>query len=164
MNFKVTAIGYYALMLVYIAVFMGWTALMVLFLPRDASEFRACVGYLLVLEGVFFACSPFLQRTVTVTKDCVTDQWLFFAVRRIPAAAIADSGICVSYLAGYARQFVFLSTEPLSDEQVVKYFDGQRPKGFIVIEYPQDELDACISELVENYGIPYREINNPVSK
>lgn len=38
MNFKVTAIGYYALMLVYIAVFMGWTALMVLFLPRDASE------------------------------------------------------------------------------------------------------------------------------
>lgn len=157
MTFKVSAIGYYALMLVYIAVFMVWTALMVLFVPRDTDTFWTSVGYLLVLEGVFLACSPFLQRTVTITDDCVTEKWLFFVVRKIKAEDIADSGLCVSYIAGYVWQFVFFSTEPLTDRQVVERFNGKRPKNFIAIDHPQNELDACVSELVEKYRIPYRE-------
>ena len=78
---------------------------------------------------------------------------------------ISDIGVC-SYLFGnQVRQFAFVSTEKLSDEEVIQsdkmgIFQIKRHNGrFITIEHPQKGLDDCMKEIAERNILNYRQIS-----
>lgn len=159
MKFKVSVFGYYSLLVICIAVFIGWLVLIFCNPIHSKSDFLTSICYLLFFEFLFLLCSPILQRRVIVNDTCIAEKWLCFVIKRIVLDEIVSVGLCNSCIAAHARQYVFISDKPMSAEQAYKLFNSRKGRniGFIAIDHPQKGLDECISQLVEKYNLNYSE-------
>ena len=144
MKFKVSTIAYYGLIFLHLLIFALWLALIFICPVQNWENFSTSMAVFLILELLLFTCSPIAHRTVTIDDINVTEKWL--------------SG-------NQVRQFAFVSTEKLSDEEIVQFdkmgiFQIKKHNGrFITIEHPQKGLDDCMKEIAERNILNYRQIS-----
>ncbi|HCA56337.1 MAG TPA: hypothetical protein DEO95_12840 [Ruminococcaceae bacterium] len=165
MKFKVSIIAYYGLFLLHLLIFALWLALILICPIQNWEDFSTILAVFLILELLLFTCSPIAHRTVTIDDTFITEKWLCFTFNQMEISKISDIGVC-SYLFGnQVRQFAFVSTEKLSDEEVIQsdkmgIFQIKRHNGrFITIEHPQKGLDDCMKEIAERNILNYRQIS-----
>ena len=165
MKFKVSIIAYYGLFLLHLLIFALWLALIFICPVQNWEDFSTILAVFLILELLLFTCSPIAHRTVTIDDTFITEKWLCFTFNQMEISKISDIGVC-SYLSGnQVRQFAFVSTEKLSDEEVIQsdkmgIFQIKRLNGrFITIEHPQKGLDDCMKEIAERNILNYRQIS-----
>ena len=165
MKFKVSIIAYYGLFLLHLLIFALWLALIFICPVQNWEDFSTILAVFLILELLLFTCSPIAHRTVTIDDTFITEKWLCFTFNQMEISKISDIGVC-SYLSGnQVRQFAFVSTEKLSDEEVIQsdkmgIFQIKRHNGrFITIEHPQKGLDDCMKEIAERNILNYRQIS-----
>ena len=165
MKFKVSIIAYYGLFLLHLLIFALWLALIFICPVQNWEDFSTILAVFLILELLLFTCSPIAHRTVTIDDTFITEKWLCFTFNQMEISKISDIGVC-SYLFGnQVRQFAFVSTEKLSDEEVIQsdkmgIFQIKRHNGrFITIEHPQKGLDDCMKEIAERNILNYRQIS-----
>ena len=169
MKFKVSIIAYYGLFLLHLLIFALWLAL-IFICPiqnwdQNWEDFSTILAVFLILELLLFTCSPIAHRTVTIDDINVTEKWLCFTFNQMEISKISDIGVC-SYLSGnQVRQFAFVSTEKLSDEEVIQsdkmgiFQIKKHYRRFITIEHPQKGLDDCMKEIAERNILNYRQIS-----
>ena len=161
MQFKVNLFGYWFLNVMYGLVFAFWAVLAALYPPGDPADWGIFLRYLAGMELLFFLCSPFLQRRVRVDGAFITETWLWWKVDRLPLSAIRDVGLCLAAVSGHARQYVFLSSAPVTDAQAFRLYEERRwrHKGFFTVDYPQKGLDAFVSGVKAQNGLPDRPVS-----
>ena len=165
MKFKVSTIAYYGLIFLHLLIFALWLALILICPIQNWEDFSTILAVFLILELLLFTCSPIAHRTVTIDDTFITEKWLCFTFNQMEISKISDIGVC-AYLSGnQVRQFAFVSTEKLSDEEVIQsdkmgIFQIKRHNGrFITIEHPQKGLDDCMKEIAERNILNYRQIS-----
>ena len=165
MKFKVNTIAWYGVMFLHLFILALWLILLIFVPIRNRDDGEGFVFSLLAVELLFFSCSPIAHRIVIVDENAITEKWLCFVFNRMEVADISDCGVCTFLNGNQVRQFVFLSTETMSDEEVTA-FDrmdiGQRKKHkgrLIAIEHPQKGLDDCIREIAKKYSLQYRQFS-----
>ena len=119
MKWKVSEFGYYCLNVLYGLVFLLWVWLLTVSPIRGTDDLLGSLQLLMALEGLFFLCSPVLQRKVTIDESFVTEKWLWWRIDRVALSDITDIGLCVMAVSGHVRQYVFLSAFPVTDAQPI---------------------------------------------
>lgn len=165
MKFKVSILAYYGLFLLHLLIFALWLSLIIICQIQNWEDFSTSMVVFLILQLIVFTCSPIAHRTVTIDEMNVTEKWLSFTFNQMEISKISDIGVC-SYLSGnQVRQFAFVSTEKLSDEEIIQsdkmgIFQIKKHNGrFITIEHPQKGLDDCMKEIAERNFLNYRQIS-----
>ena len=165
MKFKVSTIAYYGLFLLHLLIFALWLALIFICPVQNWEDFSTILAVFLILELLLFTCSPIAHRTVTIDDTFITEKWLCFTFNQMEISKISEIGVC-SYLFGnQVRQFAFVSTEKLSDEEVIQsdkmgiFQIKKHYRRFITIEHPQKGLDDCMKEIAERNILNYRQIS-----
>lgn len=161
MKWKVSEFGYYCLNVLYGLVFLLWVWLLTVSPIRGTDDLLGSLQLLMALEGLFFLCSPVLQRKVTIDESFVTEKWLWWRIDRVALSDITDIGLCVTAVSGHVRQYVFLSAFPVTDAQAIRLYEEKRwkRKGFIVIDHPQKGLEACVKQMAQTNGLSFRLIS-----
>ena len=161
MKWKVSEFGYYCLNVLYGLVFLLWVWLLTVSPIRGTDDLLGSLQLLMALEGLFFLCSPVLQRKVTIDESFVTEKWLWWRIDRVALSDITDIGLCVMAVSGHVRQYVFLSAFPVTDAQAIRLYEEKRwkRKGFIVIDHPQKGLEACVKQMAQTNGLSFRLIS-----
>ncbi len=165
MKFKGSAIAYWGMIFMHLLILALWIVLIIICPIQNWEDFSTSVILLLVLELILFIGSPIAHRTVTIDEKYVTEKWLCFAFNQMEISKISDVGVC-TYLSGnQVRQFVFISTDTMSNEEIV-HFDSmgilqrKKHKGrFISIDHPQKGLDECMKRMAEKNSLHYRQIS-----
>lgn len=165
MKFKVNTIAWYGVIFLHLFILALWLILLIFVPIRNRDDGEGFVFSLLAVELPLFTCSPIAHRTVKIDDTFITEKWFCFVLNRMEVADISDCGVCTFLNGNQVRQFAFLSTDKLSDEEVTA-FDrmgiGQRKrhKGrFIAIEHPQKGLDDCIREIAGKNRLQYRQFS-----
>lgn len=161
MKWKVSEFGYYCLNVLYGLVFLLWLWLLTVSPIRSTDDLLGSLRLLTALEGMFFLCSPVLQRKVTIDESFVTERWMWCRIDRVALSDIRDIGLCVTAVSGHVRQYVFLSAFPVTDAEAIRLYEEKRwkRKGFIVIDHPQKGLEACVKQMAQTCGLPFRCIS-----
>ena len=164
-KFKSNTFAYYGVIILQVFLPALWIGLLFLLPIRNEDDFIGFIISLLAMELLLFSCSPIAHSVVIIDDAFITEKWLCFTFNRIDTAKISDIGVCTHLAGNQVRQFAFLSTEKMSDDQIIKFdnmgiFRRKAHKGkFIAIEHPQKGLDNCLNELGETRSVLYRQIS-----
>ena len=165
MKFKSHPFAYYGVIMLQVSILALWIGLLFLIPIRNEDDFTGFIISLLAVELLLFSCSPIAHRTVAIDDHFITEKWLCFAFNRIELSEISDIGVCTHLAGNQVRQFAFVSTDKLSDEDVIKWDDMgmiQRKKhngSFISIDHPQKGLDECMKTIADKITLHYRKIS-----
>ena len=165
MKFKSNTFAYYGVTCLQVFLPALWIGLLFLIPIRNQDDFIGYIISLLAVELLLFTCSPIAHRTVTIDEINVTEKWFCFTFNQMKLSKITEVGVC-TYLSGnHVRQFAFVSTEKMSDEEVIQFdqmgiFRRKSHKGrFITIEHPQKGLDDCIMKIAKRNRIKIRQFS-----
>jgi hypothetical protein len=164
MKFKSNTFDYYGVIFLHLFILALWLVLLIFVPIRNTDDWEGFVFSLLAMQLLLFTCSPIAHRIVIIDDTFITEKWLCFAFNRLEITKISDIGVCTHLSGNQVRQFAFLATEKLSDDEIIKFdnmgiFRRKSHKGkFIVIEHPQKGLDECMKTMADNKNLRYREI------